>query len=426
MTSETHTLVFHGEILPGHDPAQARAALAKLLGLPVQDCAHVFSGQRVVLKRDVAPAEIGRYVAHLEKLGIRAAVESASTNRAATSVPSLPAAPVALVAPVPAPAAVVPAPSAVEEVTCPKCGERQPKRTLCRACATDMPRFRVAQQEAAAEALAAKQDAVAIAARGGPAADDSDEAAWIGVNFEGRMGRLAYLFAGLLATALLAVGLAAAIKSHNAVLGVGVTVAVLVVSLRIVALRFHDIGSSGWWALVVAIPYVGPVASLILLLFPGDSGDNIYGPPPRRVGLPGVAVGIGSLVLSIALANSFMRDAASLLAQYGGERQEELAEEATGTDFENVRFAASNRVVFYAVPNCPCVAVRDGLQNMGVSAELRIIDHLSSDEQDALHDRVVKSGLPVNPTPLPLVDVNGVLLADPPPEVIVAKLRIER
>lgn len=38
-----------------------------------------------------------------------------------------------------------------DQVTCPQCGEVQPKRTLCRACAIDMPRFAAAREAAAIE-----------------------------------------------------------------------------------------------------------------------------------------------------------------------------------------------------------------------------------------------------------------------------------
>jgi hypothetical protein len=45
----------------------------------------------------------------------------------------------------------------LEEVACPRCGERQPRRTLCRACALDIPRFLAAQQQAKTEAHLARQ-----------------------------------------------------------------------------------------------------------------------------------------------------------------------------------------------------------------------------------------------------------------------------
>lgn len=45
---------------------------------------------------------------------------------------------------------------ATNEVVCPKCGELQPPRNLCRACAIDMPRFLAARQAAEEEARASR------------------------------------------------------------------------------------------------------------------------------------------------------------------------------------------------------------------------------------------------------------------------------
>jgi uncharacterized membrane protein YhaH (DUF805 family) len=43
--------------------------------------------------------------------------------------------------------------------------------------------------------------------------------------------------------------------------------------------RLHDLGYSGWLSIgVIAIPYV----SIFLLLLPGETGSNIYGPDPKK------------------------------------------------------------------------------------------------------------------------------------------------
>lgn len=42
------------------------------------------------------------------------------------------------------------------EIICPKCGEHQPPRNLCRACATDMPRFLAARKAAEEEERASR------------------------------------------------------------------------------------------------------------------------------------------------------------------------------------------------------------------------------------------------------------------------------
>jgi uncharacterized membrane protein YhaH (DUF805 family) len=45
--------------------------------------------------------------------------------------------------------------------------------------------------------------------------------------------------------------------------------------------RIHDIGLSGWLALAVLIPGIGPLIFLALSLFPGSPNDNRFGPAPR-------------------------------------------------------------------------------------------------------------------------------------------------
>ncbi len=48
--------------------------------------------------------------------------------------------------------------------------------------------------------------------------------------------------------------------------------------------RWHDLGHSGWWALLNFIPIVGLVALIYLLFAKGDGGQNAYGAP--NVGQP--------------------------------------------------------------------------------------------------------------------------------------------
>jgi hypothetical protein len=138
-------LVFFGEVLDGFDRNEVKAKLSVLLKLEEPQLSAVFSGQRVILKSPVASGEISRYVTHLESIGARVKVEPLSAEvespvkRSATEDNDLPS-----------PAGV----GGSDEVTCPKCGERQPKRTLCRVCAADMPRVLAAKAEAAAEETA--------------------------------------------------------------------------------------------------------------------------------------------------------------------------------------------------------------------------------------------------------------------------------
>jgi len=48
-------------------------------------------------------------------------------------------------------------------------------------------------------------------------------------------------------------------------------------SLAVAVRRLHDIGYSGWWFLINAIPYIGPVLLLIFLAKDSQPDKNKYG-----------------------------------------------------------------------------------------------------------------------------------------------------
>ncbi|MCT8268965.1 MULTISPECIES: DUF805 domain-containing protein [Afifella] len=51
--------------------------------------------------------------------------------------------------------------------------------------------------------------------------------------------------------------------------------------------RFHDRGRSGWWALIILIPVIGPIWAIVDLgLLEGDQGANSWGPPPETRLIP--------------------------------------------------------------------------------------------------------------------------------------------
>lgn len=54
-------------------------------------------------------------------------------------------------------------------------------------------------------------------------------------------------------------------------------ISVIIVHFWIGVRRFHDIGKSGWWALVTLLPFV----SFILIFIKGQEGSNQYGEDPR-------------------------------------------------------------------------------------------------------------------------------------------------
>jgi uncharacterized membrane protein YhaH (DUF805 family) len=48
--------------------------------------------------------------------------------------------------------------------------------------------------------------------------------------------------------------------------------------------RLHDTGRTGWWLLLIFLPFIGPIILIIFYLIDSDPGDNEYGPNPKGVG----------------------------------------------------------------------------------------------------------------------------------------------
>ena len=56
----------------------------------------------------------------------------------------------------------------------------------------------------------------------------------------------------------------------------------ILVPAFVTARRLHDTGRSGWWQLTAYIPYIGIIASIILIVVfctPGEKKTNKFGKP---------------------------------------------------------------------------------------------------------------------------------------------------
>ena len=119
----------------------------------------------------------------------------------------------------------------------------------------------------------------------------------------GRLGRVRYIgySVGLMLLLYLAIaifgGVAAMLgqlDGNSEVLGwlsVGLllilSLAALIVSIRLTIQRLHDFNASGWWALLMVVPVVSFVLYLVLLIMPGTQGPNRFDhpPPPNTLGV---------------------------------------------------------------------------------------------------------------------------------------------
>jgi uncharacterized membrane protein YhaH (DUF805 family) len=107
-----------------------------------------------------------------------------------------------------------------------------------------------------------------------------------GFEYRGRASRSAYwwfaLFQGIIFTL---VGIAAIPLAGNkgASLAIAFIISFPLLYLELVALalwvrRLHDTDRSGWWMLIIFLPYVGGIVLLIFTLLKGTPGPNRYQP----------------------------------------------------------------------------------------------------------------------------------------------------
>ena len=277
-------LVFRGEVHPGHLPDEVRRRLGQALKLDEARLAQMFSGARMVLKRSLHAADAARYVEQLTRLGALVHVEPMPAPLAPTGSPAAPA---------PAPTASV-LPPIEEEIVCPTCGERQSKRLLCRACATNMPMGIAAKLEAEEQARAARL-AGSRDTRAGRRGrerevvevlepDPDAPSAW-GFGFSGRVGRLPYATASFWLITIMALAGAHLIQRPSfsrLVLTLLAAAVVFLCSVRLTVLRLHDFDRHAGWGLFFFVPGAGTLLSLALSFLPGTRGDNDFGGPPRR------------------------------------------------------------------------------------------------------------------------------------------------
>ncbi len=379
-------LVFFGELIEGFTVDEVRRNLAEGFRLGNEQLDRMFGGKAVVLKRNLSDDEAARYITHLASLGARAQTRPmpvaantstfkvepsvlsplppltqsdgpldppfddaarAGAGRRASPLPAPDTVPLETMVPLRAapmsPAATLtpldpfaPAPSALADVTCPTCGERQSMRVLCSNCATNLERALAAKAESESAARFERLDATR-ARRGLPpagqsrsgfgasghahsrlpaTASDEPPPLW-GFGWEGRLGRLNYATGIWVLSAAMAL---VEIITHRLPMALGgivsllAVVAVFAMFFRLAALRFHDRGHSGWWNLIWAAPiflaiigivaprlgaglmiaavFMGITAWFFLLFFAGDDGDNAHGAPPHEGS-------VGALVLAI-------------------------------------------------------------------------------------------------------------------------------
>lgn len=283
MTQARFKIVFDGELMPEVALETAKDNLARLFKSDPTRINKLFSGSSIAIKRDLHEHEADQYLAALHRAGAKARKEpdQAASLSLVTTAEHPPAA-----------SSTQPAAANHDGMTCPKCGHRQAKALECSACGVIIEKF-IARQALLAESGPAAESGQPGSAANSPyatplaaVAETLPEFGELEVfSIEGRIGRLRYLAWSLvlMAAALALFGVASMGYAISEIVG-GILLAIVgiglaVVSVQIGVQRLHDIGWSGWLWLLNLVPVVGGVFALLLLVVPGTSGANRFGPP---------------------------------------------------------------------------------------------------------------------------------------------------
>jgi uncharacterized membrane protein YhaH (DUF805 family) len=92
--------------------------------------------------------------------------------------------------------------------------------------------------------------------------------------FEGRIGNMQFLY--YLVGAIIVGLVVGMIPLVNLIAGIALAVLSVGVGIR----RWHDVGVTGWAALIFFVPFVGLLAALYLCWKHGEAKENQYGPVP--------------------------------------------------------------------------------------------------------------------------------------------------
>lgn len=381
---QRYRLVFRGELRQGFLAEDVHRALADQLKLDAARLARLFSGQRIVLKRDVDEERAHRYIRQFAQMGAVLHLEAdaaPAAPAAQSSAPPTPASPAAL--------------HAQERITCPHCGTVQPKAVFCVECSTNMPMGIAARQEADSQARAAPAATLLHIEAGRGLAEQAPSV--LGLRLKGRLSKRGYAMG--LAGSFLAGWLLVLFVAGKPGLGrlALASLAGLVVGwfyLRLCVLRFHDINRSGWWAVALAVPVLGFIAALVLALVPSSDGENAYGQMPDEGSRLVTSFVTGACALAIAMLVKPALDKID---------QEELQAAAQAAEALPSLDAAADRALhvdYAAEPGHKAFAATAGAYGWKANA-------LTGEEAEGAALDQCESRRPVGAAACELIDLNG-------------------
>ncbi|WP_025113538.1 DUF805 domain-containing protein [Pseudomonas sp. H1h] len=234
MSEPRYKIVFDGALQPGVDLTTAKLNLAALFKSDVAGVERLFNGNTIALKHDLSHSDAQTYLQALSKTGIDARIEAETAIELNL-------------------ADVHEHPTTSTEPDSPYAPPRANVGELLPAFAALKP-----------------------------------------FSVEGRIGRLRFLAWTMVLSlvtlpivgvfALIGLGLVSGDSTTGLIIG-GIFAFFLFLGFIIVSIlfsvqRLHDIGWSGWLWLLNLVPFVGSFFPLVIMVVPGNTGANRYGPPP--------------------------------------------------------------------------------------------------------------------------------------------------
>jgi uncharacterized membrane protein YhaH (DUF805 family) len=110
-------------------------------------------------------------------------------------------------------------------------------------------------------------------------------------SFEGRINRGKFWAAigvfivigiiGLILDSILGTRITLASGGQVGIIGIIISLASIYFALAVYAKRWHDRDKSGWWSLILLVPFIGAIWFLVECgILEGTRGANRYGPDP--------------------------------------------------------------------------------------------------------------------------------------------------
>lgn len=322
--AESFNIYLTGNLLPDRNAKQAIASLAKMMRIPEEQAAGLLRGNATLIRRELPEAQVEGYRRALAAAGVEVRFDPLTpreTDPDTASIEEAYKAALGSLPQAPEPSQVTAPPAGADAVTCPACGTAQPKRNLCIECGGNIPALLAAKEAAAKDPAAYQQHAYAPPVS--RVADVDEEVDFetppiFSLSFEGRIGRLRYLAYSLPAYVPFFIGgvaAALAIPAGKLVFGIALgalgIIAGLLLLIRIMALRLHDLNLSAkllWLPLGLGIagafvPFLLIIFGILIVIFglgmslaPGGKTDNDYGPPPGP-NTTGVKVAAAAVIL---------------------------------------------------------------------------------------------------------------------------------